>query len=59
MKFTYAITRRPGKNFAQGLTTTVSAKPPQYELLLKQHEAYLEILKSCGLNVTILDPLEG
>jgi dimethylargininase len=55
--FTQAIARMPGKNFAQGLTTTVSAKPPQYELLLKQHETYLEMLKSCGLNVTILDPL--
>jgi dimethylargininase len=55
--FTQAIARKPGKNFARGLTTTVSAKPPQYELLLKQHEAYVETLKSCGLKVTILDPL--
>ena len=55
--FTQAIARKPGKNFAQGLTTAVSAKPPQYELLLKQHETYLETLKSCGLDVTILDPL--
>jgi dimethylargininase len=55
--FTQAIARKPAKNFAQGLTSTVSAKPPQYELLLKQHETYLEALKACGLNVTILDPL--
>lgn len=55
--FTQAIARKPAKNFAQGLTTTVSAKPPQYELLLKQHEIYVETLKSCGLKVTILDPL--
>jgi dimethylargininase len=55
--FTQAIARKPGENFALGLTTTVSAKPPQYELLLKQHETYLETLKSCGLNVTILDSL--
>jgi dimethylargininase len=55
--FTQAIARKPGKNFAQGLTTTVSTKPPQYELLLKQHETYLETLKFCGLDVTILDPL--
>ncbi len=26
-------------------------------MLLKQHEAYLETLKSCGLEVTLLDPL--
>ena len=55
--FTQAIARKPAKNFAQGLTSTVSAKPPQYELLLIQHETYLEALKACGLNVTILDPL--
>ena len=55
--FSHAIARKPGKNFAQGLTTTVSAEPPQYELLRKQHESYLETLKSCGLEITILDPL--
>jgi dimethylargininase len=55
--FTQAIARKPGKNFAQGLTTAVNVKPPQYELLLKQHEIYLETLKSCGLEVTLLDPL--
>ena len=55
--FTQAIARKPGKNFAQGLTITVSAKPPQYELLLKQHETYLEALEACELNVTLLDPL--
>jgi dimethylargininase len=55
--FTQAIARKPGKNFDQGLTTTVSVKPPQYKLLLQQHETYLETLMSCGLEVTILDPL--
>ena len=55
--FTQAIARKPAKNFAQGLTTTVSAKPPRYELLLQQHETYLEALKFCGLEVTLLDPL--
>jgi dimethylargininase len=55
--FTQAIARKPAENFARGLTTTVSVKPPQYELLLEQHETYIETLKSCGLEVTILDPL--
>ena len=55
--FTHAIARKPGKNFAQGLTTAVTAKPPLYELLLKQHEAYLGAIRSCGLEVTLLDPL--
>jgi len=55
--FTQAVARKPGKNFAQGLTTAISAEPPQYELLLKQHETYIETLKFCGLEVTLLDPL--
>jgi len=55
--FTQAIARKPGKNFTRGLTTNVSVTPPRYELLLQQHETYLETLKSCGLGVTILDPL--
>jgi dimethylargininase len=57
--FTKAIARRPDKNFAQGLTTFVSAEAPQYELLCKQHETYLETLQSCGLEMTVLDPLPG
>jgi dimethylargininase len=55
--FTQAIARKPGKNFAQGLTSTISAEPPQFGLLRKQHNTYLEALKSCGLEVTLLDPL--
>jgi len=55
--FTHAIVRKPGKNFSRGLTSSVSAKPPQYELLLKQHEAYLETLEAIGLDLTVLDPL--
>jgi dimethylargininase len=55
--FTHAIARKPGKNFALGLTTTASAKPPRYDLLQKQHETYLGAIKSCGLEVTLLDPL--
>ncbi len=55
--FTQAIARTPGNNFAQGLTTTVSAKPPRFDLLLKQHQTYLETLKFCELEVAVLDPL--
>ena len=55
--FTQAIARKPNKNFAKGITTAVSAEPPNFELLRRQHETYLETLKSCGLDITILDPL--
>lgn len=54
--FTHAITRKPGENFARGLTTTVSSEPADYGLLLKQHEAYLAALSAAGLEVIVLDP---
>jgi dimethylargininase len=55
--FTHAIARRPSKDFARGLTTTVSEKPADYELMLKQHAAYLDALAAAGLKLTVLDPL--
>lgn len=54
--FTQAITRKPCKNFARGLTSTVSSEPADYGLMIKQHEAYLEALSAAGLEVIVLDP---
>ena len=56
MNLTIAITRRPGKNFDKGLTTS-SLGRPDYELVLKQHEAYVKTLKVVGLKVIELEPL--
>jgi dimethylargininase len=56
--FKYAIARKPGHDFAQGITTSNSG-PPSYELILKQHSAYIETLRSLGLEVIVLDPLTG
>jgi dimethylargininase len=36
--FAFALTRKPGRNFIQGLTTA-NLGPPDYELILKQHAA--------------------
>ncbi len=55
MNLTVAITRKPGENFAKGLTTAKLGKP-NYELALKQHAAYVEALKVIGLKVIELDP---
>ena len=55
--YTQAIARKPGQNFAEGLTTTVSVDPPRYDRLLEQHAAYIEALKAAELAVTVLDPL--
>ncbi|MEW5871738.1 MAG: arginine deiminase family protein [Chloroflexota bacterium] len=57
-RFTQAITRTPGADFAQGLTTS-SLGPPNYALMLHQHAAYVDVLRSLGLLVTILPALPG
>jgi dimethylargininase len=52
--FTTAITRKPGKKFAQGLTTS-DLGLPDYDLISNQHNAYIATLKAIGLEVIILD----
>jgi len=48
------IVRRPGKNFADGLTEA-GLGTPIFELALSQHENYCETLKKCGVSLTILE----
>jgi dimethylargininase len=55
--FKHAIARRPGSNFAQGITTAVNQAPPDYETLVNQHQEYLSTLKLIGLEVVLLDAL--
>jgi dimethylargininase len=52
--FTKAIVRRPGKNFADGITTSNLGKP-LFDIALQQHNAYCNALIKCGLDVTILE----
>lgn len=52
--FNKAIARRPGKSLVNGITTAALGQP-DYELALKQHDAYIEALESCGLSVTVMD----
>ena len=51
--YTHAITRLPGENFANGLTTANLGRP-SYPLILQQHRAYLDALRSLGLQVIVL-----
>ena len=51
--FKHAIVRRPGDNFADGLTTAELGKP-NVPLALSQHEAYCHALESCGVELTQL-----
>jgi dimethylargininase len=54
--FTTAITRKPGKNFAEGITTA-DLGVPNYPLMLDQHLAYVDALRKIGLSVVELEPL--
>ena len=56
--FTHAIARKPGENFAQGLTTS-RLRAPSYEMMIEQHSAYVHTLQSLGLEVVVLDALPG
>ncbi len=52
--YTKAIVRRPGRNFAQGITTS-NLGQPDFSKALEQHAAYCEALISCGVELTVLD----
>ena len=52
--FKNAIVRKPCKNLVNGLTTANLGKP-DYQLALIQHQAYIEALEECGLEVTVLE----
>ena len=50
-----AITRQPCSNFADGLTHGLLGKP-DVALAVRQHQQYVEALRSCGAEVTVLPP---
>lgn len=52
--FTKAIMRRPGANFAGGLTSA-NLGAPILETAIAQHEQYCRALESCGLEVLRLE----
>lgn len=54
MNFNFAIARKPGKNFADGVTTA-SLGSPNYELALEQHNNYCNTLRDCGVKITLLE----
>lgn len=52
--FKNAIVKRPCRAMIEGITSAPELGKPDYELALRQHDAYIEALKSCGVSVTIL-----
>jgi len=55
---TRAILRRPGPDFAAGLTTA-GLGAPDLPRMLAQHTAYADALRALGLQLEVLDPLPG
>ncbi len=52
--FKNAIVRRPGRSLINGITSASELGKPDYGLAIKQHDAYIEASKSCGVGVTVL-----
>ncbi len=52
-RFSRAIVRVPCRNFVHGLTTAGLGRP-DFDKALDQHAAYVEALRSCGVEVIIL-----
>jgi len=53
MMFKKTIVKTPGESFLNGLTTANLGRPILEEAR-KQHEAYIEALKTCGVEVVVL-----
>ena len=56
--FTYAIVRTPAKSMIDGITTA-NLGVPNYEKALRQHQAYVEALRACGLTIITLPAAEA
>ena len=52
--FQNVIVKTPCRNILDGITSAPELGKPDYALALKQHAAYIEALKQCGVNVTVL-----
>jgi len=57
IRFTHAITRRPGASVGAGLRA-VDSGAPDLALMLDHHRAYVAALRATGAVVVELDPLE-
>ncbi len=55
--YTHMIVRTPSESMLKGLRRDFEGDP-DYELALKQHQAYIDALESLGMVVDVLPPLE-
>lgn len=56
--FQHVIVRRPGRSVCEGITSAPELGKPDYEKALRQHDAYIEALKRCGVDVTVLEAMD-
>jgi dimethylargininase len=54
VRFTQAIVRPPGANFAEGISSAFEPQAPDVMVALTQHRRYCEALRACGLQLTQL-----
>ncbi len=52
--FCRALVRYPATNFADGITNSTHLGRPDHERALRQYDAYLDALRDCGLDVTVV-----
>lgn len=57
-QFKNVIVRRPARSLMEGITSAPELGKPDYDLALKQHDDYIDALERCGVDVTVLPPLE-
>lgn len=51
--FTYAVVRKPSNSIIDGITSA-NLGVPDYEKTLRQHQAYVDALRNCGLTIITL-----
>jgi len=56
--FKNAIVRRPGRSLVNGITSALELGKPEYRIAINQHDDYIEALKFCGVEVTVLQANE-
>ena len=54
--FKNTLVRKPGKSISKAISSM--SLVPEYEIVIKEHENYIETLKDSGVNVISLAPLE-
>ncbi|MEE1044336.1 MAG: arginine deiminase family protein [Olegusella sp.] len=57
-KFSHTIVRRPSHSLLNGITSAPELGKPDYDHALQEHTTYIDALLQCGVDVTVLPPLE-